>query len=91
MLATLPSDESCIVGSIVNQLSISQSTVSQHLKVLKEAGWIKGIIDGPGVCYCLKEDIFQQYKKMINNLVTCEYTTKIEIKNLEDCDFKGID
>jgi len=58
----------CMVGNIVDQLPISQATVSQHLKILKEAGWIKGEIKGPKVCYCLKENIFENYKKMINDL-----------------------
>ena len=57
-----------MVGHIVNQLPISQSTVSQHLKILKEAGWIKGKIEGPKVCYCLKKDIFEQYTEMLNEL-----------------------
>lgn len=43
----------CICGDIVNELPLSQSTVSQHLKELKNAGLIKGEIDGPRVCYCL--------------------------------------
>lgn len=58
----------CKVGNIVEQLPISQSTVSQHLKILKEAGWIRGQINGPKVCYCLKENVFEQYKEMINDL-----------------------
>ena len=42
----------CICGDIVGELPVAQATVSQHLKVLKEAGFIKGEIDGPRVCYC---------------------------------------
>ena len=42
----------CICGGIVDRLPLSQATVSQHLKVLKDAGWIKGEVDGPRVCYC---------------------------------------
>lgn len=56
----------CMVGNIVNQLPISQSTVSQHLKILKEAGWIKGRIKGPKVCYCLRENIFEQYTVLLS-------------------------
>ena len=40
-------------GDMVNRLPLAQSTVSQHLKVLKKAGLISGAIDGPRVCYCL--------------------------------------
>ena len=47
--------QACICGDIVNELPLSQSTVSQHLKELKEAGLIKGDIDGAKVCYCIDE------------------------------------
>jgi ArsR family transcriptional regulator len=46
----------CICGSIVGELPLSQSTVSQHLRALKEAGLIKGDIDGAKVCYCIDEE-----------------------------------
>src|SRR6056297_1372676 len=61
ILAELPSENQCMVSSIVDQLPIAQSTVSQHLKILKETGWIEGRIDGPRVCYCIKEDVFSKY------------------------------
>jgi DNA-binding transcriptional ArsR family regulator len=57
-----------MVGNIVDQLPVSQSTVSQHLQILKQAGWIKGKIEGPRVCYCLKKGIFEQYTEMLNEL-----------------------
>ena len=43
----------CVCGEIVNVLPLAQSTVSQHLKILKEAGLLVGTIDGPRSCYCL--------------------------------------
>ncbi|MCI0394234.1 MAG: metalloregulator ArsR/SmtB family transcription factor [Chloroflexi bacterium] len=46
----------CITGDIVEYLPIAQSTVSQHLKVLREAGWIEGTVEGTAVNYCLDED-----------------------------------
>lgn len=46
----------CITGDIVDFLPIAQATVSQHLKVLKEAGWITGITQGPATSYCLHEE-----------------------------------
>src|SRR6056297_2732790 len=61
ILAELPSNNQCMVSSIVDQLPIAQSTVSQHLKILKETGWIEGRIDGPRVCYCIREDVFSKY------------------------------
>lgn len=68
ILNNLPCDSTCMVGSIVEQLPISQSTVSQHLKILKNAGWIKGEIEGPRVCYCLKEGVFDHYNDLLNEL-----------------------
>ena len=68
ILAKLPSDNQCMVSSIVDQLPIAQSTVSQHLKILKKTGWIEGRIDGPRVCYCIREDVFAKYKKELEQL-----------------------
>ena len=45
----------CITGDIVSYLPIAQATVSQHLKVLRDAGWIDGIVHGPATNYCLDE------------------------------------
>jgi DNA-binding transcriptional ArsR family regulator len=61
MLADRPPDAKCVCGDIVDALPLAQSTVSQHLKVLKETGWIQGEIDGPRVCYCLIYGIVEYY------------------------------
>ncbi|MHC5068642.1 MAG: ArsR/SmtB family transcription factor [Planctomycetota bacterium] len=53
ILAYLMARDTCVCGAIVDQLDLAQSTVSQHLKVLKEAGIVQGTIDGPRVCYCV--------------------------------------
>lgn len=53
ILQVIAQKERCICGEIVDDVPLAQSTVSQHLKVLKEAGLIQGTIDGPSVCYCL--------------------------------------
>jgi ArsR family transcriptional regulator len=60
--------DQCICGTIVDILPLSQSTVSQHLKVLKEADLIRGVIDGPRTSYCLNKEIFNQFKKMAAEL-----------------------
>lgn len=60
--------KSCICGDIVNELPLSQSTVSQHLLELKKAGLIKGDIDGPSVCYCIDEKAWNKAKKVIGDL-----------------------
>lgn len=56
--------DQCICGTIVDTLPLSQSTVSQHLKVLKEADLIRGEVDGPRTCYCLNQEMFAHFKKM---------------------------
>ena len=55
ILQLLIKKQACVCGDIVNELPLSQSTVSQHLKELKEAGLIKGDIDGSKICYCIDE------------------------------------
>jgi ArsR family transcriptional regulator len=52
--------QSCVCGDIVEDLPIAQSTVSQHLKELKESGLIKGNIDGVSICYCVDRDVLQK-------------------------------
>ena len=54
----------CICGEIVEILPLAQSTVSQHLKTLKEAGWIMGETDGPRTCYCLNPDVFNRFREL---------------------------
>lgn len=60
--------EGCIVGDIVDELPLAQSTVSQHLKQLKEAGLIRGEIDGPRVCYCVEPGTLALLKTLVGAL-----------------------
>jgi ArsR family transcriptional regulator len=60
--------DQCICGTIVDTLPLSQSTVSQHLKVLKKAELIRGEVDGPRTCYCLNQEMFGKFKKMAAEL-----------------------
>ena len=53
ILRTLAARGTCVCGQIVDVLPLAQATVSQHLKVLREAGLIRGETDGPRSCYCL--------------------------------------
>ena len=59
---------SCVCGEIVDELPFAQSTVSQHLKVLKEAGLIRGEIDGPRVCYCIEPRALRRLKALVGGL-----------------------
>jgi DNA-binding transcriptional ArsR family regulator len=67
ILNLLIKKQSCICGDIVNELPLSQSTVSQHLKELKEAGLIKGDIEGASVCYCIDEKEWKKAKTLIES------------------------
>ena len=68
ILNLLIKKQSCICGDIVDELPLSQSTVSQHLKELKEAGLIKGDIYGAKVCYCIDEKEWELAKGYLNSL-----------------------
>ena len=58
----------CQCGAIVDQLPLAQATVSQHLKVLKNAGLIRGTIDPPRVCYCIDPTVIARLKALIQEL-----------------------
>ena len=64
----LLSVDTCICGDIVNELPLAQPTVSQHLKELKNAGLIKGNIEGNAICYCIDEDSLGKLNKYINHI-----------------------
>jgi len=66
----LLSKKSCVCGEIVNELPLAQPTVSQHLKELKNAGLIKGSIEGTAVCYCINEKNWLKYSGIINSICT---------------------
>ncbi len=68
ILRLLARREECICGDIVDELPLAQSTVSQHLKVLKEAGLVRGEIDGPRVCYCLEPRTLRRLKALVGGL-----------------------
>jgi DNA-binding transcriptional ArsR family regulator len=65
ILEFLSTSDSCICGSIVDKLPLSQSTVSQHLRELKNAGLIKGEIDGARVCYCINDHAFEEARELL--------------------------
>ena len=65
-------NQTCMTNEIVSNTPLAQSTVSQHLKVLKDAGLIRGEIEGPATCYCLNPEAFRWLKDQIGNwLVEC--------------------
>ena len=66
----LAENRMCMTNEIVSTTPLAQSTVSQHLKVLKEAGLIRGEIEGPATCYCLNPEAFRWLKDQIGNWLT---------------------
>lgn len=65
ILQLLQQKQRCVCGDLTEELPLAQSTVSQHLKALKQAGLIKGEIEGPKTCYCLSEYGLEQFNKLI--------------------------
>ena len=70
ILMTLAEKMECICGDLVLDLPLSQSTVSQHLKALKEVGLIKGTIDGPRSRYCVDWKVFEKYQAELSKWST---------------------
>lgn len=62
--------DTCITGDIVNELPLAQPTISQHLKELKNAGLIKGTVEGNSVCYCIDENTFTVLKEYFSKIIT---------------------
>jgi len=68
ILKYLKEENRCICGQIVEMLPLAQSTVSQHLKCLKEAGLIKGEVEGLCTCYCIDLKVLKDFKKRVAGL-----------------------
>ncbi|RPH48127.1 MAG: ArsR family transcriptional regulator [Desulfobacteraceae bacterium] len=68
ILKYLKEENRCICGQIVEILPLAQSTVSQHLKNLKEAGLVKGEVEGLCTCYCIDLKTLEDFKKMVADL-----------------------
>ena len=68
ILRILTRREGCVCGDIVDELPLAQSTVSQHLKVLKDAGLIRGDVDGPRVCYCVEPRALRRLKALVGGI-----------------------
>ena len=62
---------SCLCGEIVSVLPLAQATVSQHLKVLKEAGFVQGEVDGPRTCYCVNFETVKRFQTLAAGLPAC--------------------
>jgi DNA-binding transcriptional ArsR family regulator len=68
ILRILAEKQSCVCGELVLSLPLAQSTVSQHLKVLKDAGLIRGEVSGPRVCYCIEPRALRRLRVLVSSL-----------------------
>lgn len=68
ILRLLARRDACVCGDIVDEIPLAQATVSQHLKVLKEAGLVRGEIDGPRICYCIEPRALRRLKALVGAL-----------------------
>jgi ArsR family transcriptional regulator len=59
----------CVCGELVGELPLAQSTVSQHLKQLKEAGLLRGEVDGPRVCYCVEPGALAALRALLGEVI----------------------
>jgi len=71
--------DACLCGQIVDQLPVAQATVSQHLKVLRDAGLIRGDIDGPRVCYCVNRAALARHQALLAVLTGTRIDTAMEV------------
>jgi ArsR family transcriptional regulator, arsenate/arsenite/antimonite-responsive transcriptional repressor len=70
ILEFLAKQNACMCGDIVEELPLSQATVSQHLAELKRIGLIKGTIEGPKVCYCINPKAWQEAKQLLGRFLS---------------------
>jgi ArsR family transcriptional regulator len=75
----LMNTKSCICNDLVGILPLSQATISQHLRELKDAGIIKGTIEGTSVCYCLNSNVFETM------ILTLQEFKVLDEKNTKEC------
>jgi len=80
ILKILAQHNECICGEIVEVLPLAQSTVSQHLKELKNAGLINGTVDGPRSCYCINWKAFEKFMDEFSFLFN-----KLKVQNEKAC------
>lgn len=65
----LLAEKGCVCGCLVDVLHLAQSTVSQHLKVLREAGLIEGVVEGPRTCYCVDRKRLAKFNDLVETML----------------------
>lgn len=81
ILQALAEKKECLCGDLVVDLPLAQSTVSQHIKALRDIGLIKGEVDGPRSKYCIDWKVFEQYQK----LAGAWFDKMIELRQVNRC------
>jgi ArsR family transcriptional regulator len=69
IMRLLLAHDACYCGQLVDELGLAQATVSQHLKMLKDAGLIVGEIEGPRICYCASRDRLDQLRRLVGSVL----------------------
>lgn len=67
ILQYISKQDSCICNDIVDEIGLSQPTISQHLKVINDAGLLKGNFKGKSICYCLNVERFEAFQNQLNS------------------------
>ncbi|MGC8474237.1 MAG: ArsR/SmtB family transcription factor [Candidatus Dormibacteria bacterium] len=78
ILRTLLEQRACFCGELVAALPLAQSTVSEHLRILREAGLVQGEIDGPRVCYCARPDRLLRFLDLAQALASSRASSQLE-------------
>lgn len=68
LLKILMARQACVCGELVEELPLAQSTISEHLRILKEVGLVQGIIDGPRRCYCVDYTVLGEFAALVGGL-----------------------
>ncbi|MCB0462304.1 MAG: metalloregulator ArsR/SmtB family transcription factor [Flavobacteriaceae bacterium] len=67
ILKYISEQESCICNDLVDEIGLSQATISQHLTVIADAGLLKGIYKGKAKCYCINLETFENFRETLNS------------------------
>ncbi|NNL78925.1 MAG: winged helix-turn-helix transcriptional regulator [Flavobacteriaceae bacterium] len=67
ILNYISKQDACICNDLVDEIGLAQPTISQHLKVINEAGLLKGSFEGKSICYCLNIERFNYFQKKLNS------------------------
>lgn len=67
ILKYISEQESCICNDLVDEIGLSQATISQHLTVIADAGLLEGTFKGKAKCYCINLETFENFRVLLNS------------------------